>query len=127
METVSLSCDALILPPVKGTDTNIKEIHAPDFKEGSKVMLTVDGMDEVQCTVRNFTERVDNASIMLAIPHQLMPNFDAELTEDLIKEGHNVHASVKLLEVADHKDQLMIDFILEGKTEADVKDANATS
>jgi hypothetical protein len=126
MDTVSLSCDALILPPTKGVDVNLTEIHAPDFKDGSKVMLQVDGMDEVKCIARRL-KAVDDASVMLAIPHQLFPNCDAQLTDDLIKKGHTAHASVKLIESPYHKDQLMIDFYLEGKTERPVKDADITS
>ena len=126
MDTVSISCDALILPPTKGVDVNLKEIHAPDFKEGSKVTLQVDGMDEVQCVARHM-KSIEDISVMLAIPHQLFPDFDAQLTDDLIKEGHTTHASVKIIEAPDHKDQLMIDFYLEGKTERPVEDADFTS
>tara|TARA_R110002012_G_scaffold101260_2_gene240213 strand:+ start:6098 stop:6502 length:405 start_codon:yes stop_codon:yes gene_type:complete len=126
MDTVSISCDALILPPTKGVDVNLKEIHAPDFKVGSKVMLQVDGMDEVQCVAKRM-KAIDDASVMLAIPHQLFPDFDAQLTDDLIKEGHTIHASVKIIEAPDHKDQLMIDFLLEGKTERPATDADFTS
>lgn len=126
MDTVSISCDALILPPKRGVDVNLNEIHAPDFKEGTKVMLRVDGMDEVQCVAKRM-KAISDPSVMLAIPHQLFPDFDAQLTDDLIREGHTTHASVKIIEAPDHKDQLMIDFYLEGKTERPVKDADLTS
>lgn len=122
LHTVALSCDACILP-TEGKDVNLKEIHCPEFPDGALVSVTVDGMDAVQCRVKS-RENLDILS--LAIPHQLFPNCDTTLTEDLIREGHTVFAKVRLVEKCDPKEQLQIDFYLDGKTEVDLTDADAT-
>lgn len=115
--TISLTTDAYIYPPIEGKDSDTKIIHCPDFPNGALVEVVVDGGSPVQCRVVNDDSIV---GAILAIPHQMFPDFDSTLTDDLMKEGASVPTHVKLLEKRDPEEQLQIDFYLEGKTHADI-------
>lgn len=127
METITLTTDAVILPPQKGKDIDTKAIHCPEFKEGTMVNVMIDE-EETRAIVKDFTDRLpEGVPCDLAIPHQMFPDFDAELTDDLIREGTTVRAVVRRIALPDHADQLTIDHYLDGKTETDLTNANTTS
>lgn len=127
METITLTTDAVILPPQKGKDINLKHIHCLEFKEGTMVNVTIDDV-ETRAITKDFSDRLpEGIPCDLAIPHQMFPDFDAELTDDLIKEGVTIRAQVRRIALPDHKDQLTVDHFLDGKTEMDLTDADTTS
>jgi hypothetical protein len=127
METITVTTDAVILPPQKGKDLDPTLIHCPDFTDGTMVSVTI-GNRELRAQTRDFSDRLpEGIPCDLAIPHQMFPDFDASLTEDLIREGVTHHTIVRRLALPDHKDQLTVDHFLDGKTETDVNHANTTS
>jgi hypothetical protein len=123
-ETISISTQAVILPPATGQDVDPKLIHCPDFKEGSLVIVMVgkNGDDqtlETQAKVKDFSDRFP-IETALALPHQMFPDYDPALTDDLIKEGATIWATARRTALPDHADQLTVDHYLDGKTETEV-------
>ena len=91
------------------------------------VNVTIDDR-ELRAQTRDMTDRLpEGIPCVLAVPHQMFPDFDASLTDDLIREGATRLATVRRLALPDHEDQLTVDHFLDGKTETDVNHANTTS